>query len=222
MIGAVCHMDAVLIQEKIGSTALHSHYIQKICDPFCNVAGHIGLDTVIDFFFQPVFIVHNAVYREKGSVYRNHGIVPEKFFTENDFVDCFTVKPYRNISGWVLCCFFAHGAVPPFSFVPHSPEEKQSCPPSSSRPPRHPVLPECLRSGCQPDIPCGRASGRLPRNGHPACPPAFWAHTAPSNLPADADNPSAPGSRAFHPPGTGGYGGVLSCVELPRLVPARC
>ena len=97
MIGTVCHMNTVLVQEKIIGTALHSHYIQKICDPFCNVAGHIGLDTIIDFLFQPVFIVHNAVDCEKSSVYRNHGIVPEKFFTENDFVDCFAVKPNRHI-----------------------------------------------------------------------------------------------------------------------------
>ena len=31
-----------------------------------------------------------------------------------------------------------------------------------------------------------------------------------SNLPADADNPSAPGNTAFHPPGTEGYKDALA------------
>ena len=35
--------------------------------------------------------------------------------------------------------------------------------------------------------------------------PVFSVHIALSNLPADADNPSAPGSTAFRPPGTDGY-----------------
>ena len=54
------------------------------------------------------------------------------------------------------------------------------------------------------------ASGRLPQNDHPEPPPVFWVHTALSNLPADADNPSAPGNTAFHPPGTDGYKDALA------------
>ena len=43
------------------------------------------------------------------------------------------------------------------------------------------------------------------QNGHPDHRPVFSVHIALSNLPADADNSSAPGNTAFHPPVTDGY-----------------
>ena len=82
IIGAVRHMDAVLIQGQLFGAALHPHDIQQICDFLCNPTGHIILDAVIDHLFQAVFIVYSAVDREKRSVYRDHWIFPEKFFAE--------------------------------------------------------------------------------------------------------------------------------------------
>ena len=55
-----------------------------------------------------------------------------------------------------------------------------------------------------------KASGRLPQNGHPEHLPVSWVRIVLSNLPADADNPSAPGNTAFHPPGTDGYRDALA------------
>ena len=82
IIGAVRHMDAVLIQGQLFGAALHPHDIQQVCDFLCNAAGHIILDAVINHLFQAVFIVYSAVDREKRPVYRDHWIVPEKFFAE--------------------------------------------------------------------------------------------------------------------------------------------
>ena len=82
IIGAVRHMNAVLIQGQLFGAALHPHDIQQICDFLCNPTGHIILDAVIDHLFQAVFIVYSAVDREKRSVYRDHWIFPEKFFAE--------------------------------------------------------------------------------------------------------------------------------------------
>ena len=82
IIGAVRHMDAVLIQGQLFGAALHPHDIQQIYDFLCNPTGHIILDAVIDHLFQAVFIVYSAVYREKRSVYRDHWIFPEKFFAK--------------------------------------------------------------------------------------------------------------------------------------------
>ena len=63
-----------------------------------------------------------------------------------------------------------------------------------------------------PYIRYGSASGRLPQNGHPEHLPVSWEHSALSNLPTDANNPSAPGSTAFHPPGTDGYRDASACL----------
>ena len=55
-----------------------------------------------------------------------------------------------------------------------------------------------------------RQSGRLPQNGHHKARPVSLVHSALSNPPTDADNPSAPGNTAFHPPGTDGYRDALA------------
>ena len=49
----------------------------------------------------------------------------------------------------------------------------------------------------------------------------FSEHTAPSNLPADADNPSVPESKVFRPPGTAGYWDTSAHGQLAQPVPAR-
>ena len=58
-------------------------------------------------------------------------------------------------------------------------------------------LPDCPLSEYLPDIRYNRASGRLPQSGHPEHRPMSLVHTAPSNLPTDADSLSAPEAHHF-------------------------
>ncbi|EHL18411.1 hypothetical protein HMPREF9630_00136 [Peptoanaerobacter stomatis] len=120
----------------------------------------------------------------------------QKFFTEQSFVDVLHIKPDWQIHIRHFT-FLPHGTSPPFVSVPHSPEGKPSCPPSSAHPPWQPVLPDHPRSKYLPDIRYNRASGRLPQNGHPEHCPVSLVHTALSNLPADADNPSVSEAQHF-------------------------
>jgi len=101
-------MDAILKQRQGGSTALHTHDIQKAGHTLCDSTGDIGLDPIIDFLFQPVFVGNTTVYREKRVIDRNHRKIPDELSAEQCFIDLFPIKPFRKDDVAV----FAHAASP--------------------------------------------------------------------------------------------------------------
>ena len=101
-------MDAILKQRQGGSTALHTHDIQQTGYTLCDSAGDIGLDPIIDFLFQPVFVSNATIHREERVIDRDHRKIPDELRAEQRFINLFPVEPLRKDDVSV----FTHAASP--------------------------------------------------------------------------------------------------------------
>src|SRR5699024_10156480 len=96
-----------------------------------NVVHGTEFQLVVNLPTQRKIVRHPTIGREKSSVCKDDPALMQKFLTKQSFVDVLPVKPDRQIHIRHFT-FLPHGTTPPFVSVLHSPEGKQSCPPSSA------------------------------------------------------------------------------------------
>ena len=86
-------MDTVLVHRQTVYAGFQAQHFQQSVHLLWQAAADVVLKFIEDHLFKGILIGYDAILREEGAAYANHGVVQKKLTAEDHFVQSLLFKP---------------------------------------------------------------------------------------------------------------------------------